>query len=120
MKLGHALLAGVLACAMMGGCAQPQVAEPEPAKPTTTEQEEGDTMREYATVEETGEDYFVVRTTTDELYQIDAQFGEGYEVGDLVLVVYEPAQKVQEGDHYLVTPTRVEASSTSVVKSYSG
>ena len=44
----------------------------------------------------------------------------GFEVGDFVLVCYDPAQKIEDGDHFLVTPTRVEASSTVVEKSMAG
>lgn len=77
-------------------------------------------MREYVIVEETGEHYFVVRTTTDELYRIDAEYNVGLEAGDLALVIYDPANKVQDGDGYRVTPTLVEESTADVTMSTAG
>ena len=112
MRRAIVVMSLALACAMLGGCASPQVQQPDA---TQIEQGEEEAMREYATVEEVGEGYLVVKTTTDELYQIDAQFDEDFEVGSLVLVVYKPDQKVKDGDRYRVSPLRVEASSTDVV-----
>jgi hypothetical protein len=122
MKLVKALIGLGLACALCCGCASAQApkTESKPTESSSVASEEEDVMREYSTVEEVAEDHFVVKTTKDQLYWLDLEYCNGFEVGDFVLVCYDPAQKIEDGDHFTVTPTRVEASSTVVEKSMAG
>lgn len=71
-------------------------------------------MREFVTLEKVAEDHVLVRTTRGELYRMDASHGEGRAVGDLMLVAYEPADKVANDGAFDVSPKRVESASTRV------
>ncbi len=120
MKLMQLTLMLAFACMLTCGCAGQQTQSTtvqEEAVTVETEQEESGTVREYATVEEITEDYFVVKTTKDETYWIDGAFNDGFEVGGLVLVIYEADGKVAEDDHFKVSPTSVFHSSTEIVPS---
>ncbi len=120
MRLTRLFFGLSLSCILLCGCSQSQTQQTTTIEEATTVDanlEEGGTVREYATVEEITEDHIAVKTTKDELYWIDAAYDDGFEVGGLVLVIYETDGKAAEGDHFNVTPTSVTRSSTEIIPS---
>lgn len=103
-----------LTCALLMGCSTLGLPK---ASDVRTEQQEDNTMREYAIVEEVNSNYMILKTTKNDLYRIDSDHMSDLEPGMLLLVVYEPGDKTKNGDFYDVLPVRIEKSDTKVVKS---